>query len=87
MARFDFSLGGYLVRIQKQAVVSLRTLHALDLAEDDRAAECRADKEMAPQGPGWFDSSRDLVHGLDVREGLPADARLNEWLAACLRAC
>lgn len=25
-------------------------------------------------GPGWFDSSWDLVHGLEVRECLPADS-------------
>jgi hypothetical protein len=36
------------------------------------------------QGPGWFDSSWDLRQGLEVREGLPADARLHEWIEACL---
>jgi hypothetical protein len=35
-------------------------------------------------GPGWFDSSMELMRGLDVREGLPADASLNEWLMAAL---
>jgi hypothetical protein len=39
-----------------------------------------------PPGPGWFESSWDLERGLEVREGLPADARLHEWLAACLLA-
>jgi hypothetical protein len=34
---------------------------------------------------GWFDSSWELVRGLEVREGLPGDAGLNEWLAASLR--
>ena len=38
-----------------------------------------------PQGPGWFDSSWELGHGLDVREGLPGDAGLYEWLDVCLR--
>lgn len=37
-------------------------------------------------GPGWFDSSWDLTRGLDVREGVPPDANVNEWLAAWLRA-
>jgi hypothetical protein len=37
------------------------------------------------QGPGWFESSWDLVRGLEVREGLPSDARLHEWLDAWLR--
>ncbi|HKX41312.1 MAG TPA: hypothetical protein VJO99_09155 [Burkholderiaceae bacterium] len=34
----------------------------------------------APRGPGWFDSSWELGHGLEVREGLPADATVLEWL-------
>ena len=37
------------------------------------------------KGPGWFDSSWDLVHGLEVREGLPGDAQLHEWLGVWLR--
>ena len=35
-------------------------------------------------GPGWYESSRDLRCGLDVREGLPIDAAPDEWLNACL---
>lgn len=31
-------------------------------------------------GPGWFESSRDLARGLEVCEGLPADAGVDEWL-------
>lgn len=31
-------------------------------------------------GPGWYDSSWDLRRGLIVREGLPRDAQLHEWL-------
>jgi len=34
-------------------------------------------------GPGWYESSWDLKRGLDVREGLPADVQLNEWIALC----
>ena len=45
-----------------------------------------ADEEEQVHGPGWFDSSWELESGLDVREGLPGDARLNEWLTVCLRA-
>jgi len=37
-------------------------------------------------GPGWYDSSWDLERGLDVREGLPADVQLNEWIALCVPA-
>jgi len=41
-------------------------------------------EEDRVRGPGWFESSWDLRCGLEVREGLPADARLNEWLEVCL---
>ena len=37
-------------------------------------------------GPGWFDSSWDLTQGLSTHEGLPSDARLDEWIEATLRA-
>lgn len=87
MARFTFSLGGHQVQVQRDAVVSMRTLRALDLADPALAKECLAEREeRVHQGPGWFDSSWELVQGLEVREGLPGDARLNEWLAVCLRA-
>ena len=86
MARFNFSLGGYQVQVQRQAVVSMRTLQALELAGQVLAAECVDEpEERLPQGPGWFDSSWELVQGLDVREGPRGDARLNEWLVVCLR--
>jgi hypothetical protein len=39
----------------------------------------------APGGPGWFDSSWELDRGLEVREGLPSDASLHEWLETWLR--
>ena len=90
MARFNFSLGGYQVQVQqvqRQAMVSMRTLHALALAAEEPTGPClAADEDAEVHGPGWFDSSWDLESGLDVREGLPGDARLNEWLTVCLRA-
>ena len=95
MARFNFSLGGYQVQVQqvaraqqvqRHAMVSMRTLRALALAaEEPGAPQLAADDEALLHGPGWFDSSWDLECGLDVREGLPGDVRLNEWLTACLR--
>ena len=42
------------------------------------------DTDRAPRGPGWFDSSWELECGLEVREGLPIDAKLHEWLMAAL---
>ena len=93
MARFNFSLGGYQVQVQhsqqvqRQAMVSMRTLRALAIEDDAAAAPCLAAEVHEPlKGPGWFESSWDLASGLDVREGLPGDARLNEWLAVCLQS-
>ena len=31
-------------------------------------------------GPGWYESSRDLMRGLTVLEGPPAELALKEWL-------
>lgn len=44
----------------------------------------REDIDETPGGPGWFDSSRELVRGLEVTESLPGDAALNEWVRLCL---
>ena len=87
MARFNFNLAGYQVQVQRQAVVSMRALRALAAPDDEPAALCLvADHHKPSRGPGWFDSSWDLESGLEVLEGLPGDARLNEWLTVCLRA-
>ena len=37
----------------------------------------------AADGPGWFESSRDLEQGLTVLEGLSADLALKDWLEEC----
>ena len=80
MARFHCfirPLAALAAHAGSHAVVSALTLRALQL--DDGAAP-----EL--QGPGWFDSSWELARGLDVREGLPGDAGVYEWLDVCLRA-
>ncbi len=48
---------------------------------------CRAARSRgaAAQSAGWYESSWDLMRGLDVREGLPSDATLVEQLALALR--
>ena len=38
-----------------------------------------------PDGPGWFDSSRELRSGLQVKEGWPADTTLHGWIDAWLQ--
>jgi hypothetical protein len=61
----------------------------LDVALDSELdAEAAADEvfEAQPAGPGWYASSWELTRGLEVREGLPADAKLHEWLEVCLLA-
>lgn len=75
MARFQFNVRAFVAGFTARAVVSQRTLRALDMAGADEP----------PQGPGWFDSSWELIHGLEVHEGLPFDARLHDRLRACLR--
>ena len=68
-----------------EAVIARHALRALKALEAIRAGadgvEGDAALADAPRGPGWFDSSWELVNGLEVREGLPADAGLDEWLA------
>ena len=87
MAELNFNLAGFQVQLQRQAVVSMRTLRALATPDDEPlGAGLAADHHKSSGGPGWFDSSWDLESGLQVLEGLPGDVRLNEWLTVCLRA-
>jgi hypothetical protein len=65
-----------------EAVVARHALRALKALEALRHPTEPAFDES--HGPGWFDSSWELGQGLEVREGLPADAGLDEWLAVCL---
>ena len=55
--------------------------HAREAGPDGDASGGTTDAMPDPStGPGWYDSSWELRRGLVVREGLPADARLHEWL-------
>lgn len=83
MARFQFGLSRLVGRAARAGVVvSPRTLHSLQRQRVVRDTTARG---LASPGPGWFDSSWELVRGLDVREGPPGDQCLHEWLEACLR--
>ena len=78
MARFTRSLAQTFLRSRtrhESAVISM--LPAAEVVLDDPAERLG--------GPGWFDSSWDLQRGLEVREGLPGDPQLNEWIEVCLR--
>ena len=82
MATFQCLIRPLAALVGRHPAVAARTVRAFaadplgDLGELDAPG---------PRGPGWFDSSWDLGHGLDVREGLPGDAGLYEWLEVCLR--
>ena len=74
MARFRFNVRRMLGASKVHPVVSQRSLRALQLI----------DEAPAWPGPGWFDSSWDLVCGLEVRDAPPGNMGLNEWLRVCL---
>ena len=80
-SRFSELLAGLL---SHRPALHASTFVAASLTGADIALE--ALEEDRVRGPGWFDSSWDLRCGLEVREGLPADAKLNEWLEVCLMA-
>ena len=79
MTRLHFNLRRILGDQQPPSAVAHRALRALNLAdaESDEAV-----------GPGWFESSWDLVRGLEVREGPLAGsgfaAECDEQPGACL---
>ena len=73
MARFNCKLAALDARAAAVPHVAAWALGALAL-EDDAGSPC---------GPGWFESSRDLVRGLEVMENAPGDAALAEWIGAC----
>ena len=78
MARFTQSLAQTFLRARahhEPAVLPM--LSQAEVVLDDPAERLG--------GPGWFDSSWDLQRGLEVREGLPGDPQLNEWIEVCLR--
>jgi hypothetical protein len=78
MARFTHSLAQTFLRSRGRPEPTLATmLPAVEPTLDDA--------EERQRGPGWFDSSWDLQRGLEVREGLPGDPQLNEWIEVCLR--
>jgi hypothetical protein len=76
MARFHFDLRRLATSPRARPPFDLAPLPALELVDESERVK----------GPGWFDSSWDLGHGLVVREGLPSDAGLNEWLELWLRS-
>jgi hypothetical protein len=75
MAHFHFNLRSLIASPAARDAAWRRSLDELPAVDEAEFVK----------GPGWFDSSWDLVHGLEVREGLPGDAQLHEWLEVWLR--
>ena len=71
MARFNYKL---------PAAAAHKSAH---VAAEALAAMQREDAAQGSAGPGWFDSSRELVRGLEVIESAPGEAALNEWVRLC----
>jgi hypothetical protein len=69
------------------AILNFRRGHAASRAQRERVRGDMSAPMIEPStGPGWYDSSWALRCGLVVREGLPADAQLHEWLEQHLRS-
>ena len=78
MARVQFKVRSVVVTRLVRPAVSQRSLRALAWVDDQ-------DEEVS-QGPGWFDSSWELIRGLEVNESASSEMPLNDWLEACLRS-
>jgi hypothetical protein len=75
MGRLQFMLFGNTIDINAPSKIEA------EVAESAPGEEAAEEREQLPAGgPGFFDSTFDLLRGLDVREGLPSDPKLNEWL-------
>jgi hypothetical protein len=72
MARFSYNLPATAPR--ENAHVAAKALATMQ----------REDTAQSTSGPGWFDSSRELVRGLEVIENAPGDSAMNEWVRLCV---
>lgn len=75
MTRIRLNISAALARWRAREPVSPRRFRMMDL---------QALHEMT-LGPGWFDSSWDLDHGLEVELALPGDPSFQAWLEAQAR--
>lgn len=71
-----------------QAALAEHTLLASYMDSVDAAATqppaCPSHELLG--GAGWFESSWELAHGLQVLEGPPLDGPATEWIGAGVRA-
>ncbi|KNZ30714.1 MAG: hypothetical protein AD742_21150 [Methylibium sp. NZG] len=76
MARIRFNITAALTRWRLREAASPQRFRMMDL----QALHER------PRGPGWFDSSWDLDHGLVVEVAVPGDPPFLAWIEAQARA-
>jgi hypothetical protein len=75
MRRLQFRLFGATIRIGTASKATV------EVDEPAASAELAIPMERLPAGgPGFFDSTFDLLRGLEVREGSPGDRKVNVWL-------
>ena len=75
MARIRIYLRRLMAMLRRRADASQRATEELE----------REVVLPAHAGPGWFDSSWELIRGLEVSEARPGDTRFDAWLDACVR--
>lgn len=93
MPQIEASFARFLQRMEAvQAFMSLRSFHATVVQRNPILSTqglLSPDMDATPStlnGPGWYDSSWDLIQGLVVRESTAAGAgRLDDW-SQCLFA-
>ena len=66
-----------------RSIVCLSLCAALPMPPQVSPSRAVASRE-ADDGPGWYDSSWDLVRGLDIAEVPDLEAELPLWIEACL---
>ena len=66
-----------------RSIICLSLCGALPMPMPTGGPSVHAERE-ALGGPGWYDSSWDLLRGLDIAEVPDLEAELALWIEACL---
>ena len=67
-----------------RSIVCLSLCAALPIPPQVSPPRAVASRQADDGGPGWYDSSWDLVRGLDIAEVPDLEAELALWIEACL---
>lgn len=68
-----------------RSIVCLSLCAALPMPPQASPPRAVASRQAEDGGPGWYDSSWDLVRGLDIAEVPDLEAELTPWIEACLQ--